>query len=99
MIFLIAYFLVGSIRLAMFAFTYAGMFWFIEHLPWSETVEFVVGAIAAVALVVASCLDLGKRAPRDWLHWIGVVVAVVDLALVPLLEFASVYFAATQETL
>ncbi len=99
MIFLIAYFLVGSIRLAMLAFTYAGMFWFIEHLPWSETVEFVVGAIAAVALVVASCLDLVKRAPRDWLHWIGVVVAVVDLALVPLLEFASAYFAATQETL
>jgi len=90
-IFLIAYLFVGIIRLVMFIFMYTNIFWFIDYSPWCETVEFLVGATTAATIVVAGGLDLMKRAPRDWLHWTGVVVAVIVLALMPLLQFASTY--------
>ena len=52
----------------------------------------VVGFFAAITIGVAVCIGLVKKSQWDWLHWIGVVVAVVDLVLVPLLRFVSIYF-------
>ena len=67
------------------------------YLSWFQGGQQVVGFLVAITTGVAVCIDLVKKSRRDWLHWIGVVVVVVDLALVPLLQFVSVYF--MQETL
>ena len=75
-------------------FSLSSMFY---YLSWFQGGQQVVGFLVAITTGVAVCIDLVKKSRRDWLHWIGVVVVVVDLALVPLLQFVSVYF--MQETL
>jgi len=62
------------------------------YVLWFQEGKQVVGFVAAITTGVAVCIDLVIKSQRDWLHWIGVVVAVVDLVLVPLLRFVSIYF-------
>ena len=98
MMFLIAFSISGMVAYAMGAiaifFSLSSMFY---YLSWFQGGQQVVGFLVAITTGVAVCIDLVKKSRRDWLHWIGVVVVVVDLALIPLLQFVSVYF--MQETL
>ena len=98
MMFLIAFSISVMVAYAMGAiaifFSLSSMFY---YLSWFQGGQQVVGFLVAITTGVAVCIDLVKKSRRDWLHWIGVVVVVVDLALVPLLQFVSFYF--MQETL
>ena len=98
MMFLIAFSISGMVVYATGAiaihFRSSSMFYYVL---WFQEGKQIVGFVAAITTGVAVCIDLVRKSQRDWLHWIGVVVAVVDLVLVPLLQFVSVYF--MQETL
>ena len=93
MMFLIAFSISGMVAYAMGAigilFSLNSMF---DYVAMFQGGQQVVGFFAAITIGVAVCIGLVKKSQWDWLHWIGVVVAVVDLVLVPLLRFVSIYF-------
>ena len=93
MMFLIAFSISGMVAYATIAigilFSLNSMF---DYVAMFQGGQQVVGFFAAITIGVAVCIGLVKKSQWDWLHWIGVVVAVVDLVLVPLLRFVSIYF-------
>jgi hypothetical protein len=59
-----------------------------HFVPESELVPLILGALSilpalagAVAFVVAVILDLVRRVPRDWLHYVGITIAFLNVFL------------------
>ena len=92
MIFLVVYFTTNVINYAIFTLALLGFNSGFYFAISCQPIEQIAGVSAGIATLVAVCIDLARKPHRDWLHWIGVVVVVLNLLLSPLLLLAITYF-------
>ena len=93
MIFLVVYFTTNVISYAMFTLGLLGCFDSVFYFAMlCVSIDQIVGVGAGIATLVAVCIDVARKPQRDWLHWIGVVVVVLNLLLASLLQLAITYF-------
>lgn len=83
---------ISALGSVLFAIGFLDYYWGFEIASWCNTASQVVGAIAAIGIVIAVIIDFVKKVQRDWIHWIGIVVSGAILLLFPLLQFAIQYF-------
>jgi len=94
MIFLVGYFIANVINYAIVALSLIGFDSVLYFISLSQAVERIVGLSTGIAILIVVCIDLARKRKRDWLHWTGVVVVVLNLMVSPLLQFATTYFVA-----